>query len=65
MVAARLDPSGKPYVRGALHQWAFVVSLVVGVRVVLEAGSVRARLAVEVYAVGVRIVRRECAVSPR
>lgn len=40
----------KPRLRGVLHQWAFVVSLVAGVDLVLEAGSARARVAVAVYA---------------
>jgi hemolysin III len=40
----------KPRLRGVLHQWAFVVSLVAGIGLVLEAGSARARVAVAVYA---------------
>lgn len=40
----------KPRLRGVLHQWAFVLSLVAGVGLVLEAQSARARLAVAVYA---------------
>ncbi|HUA48051.1 MAG TPA: hemolysin III family protein [Solirubrobacteraceae bacterium] len=43
----------KPRLRGVLHQWAFAVSVVAGVGLVLEAGSVRARLAVAVYALSV------------
>lgn len=43
----------KPRLRGVFHQWAFVVSLVAGVCLVLEAGSPRARLAVAVYALSV------------
>jgi hemolysin III len=39
--------------RGVLHQWAFAVSLLAGVGLVLEAESVRARLAVTVYALSV------------
>ena len=39
--------------RGVLHQWAFALSLVAGVGLVLEAGSGRARLAVAVYALSV------------
>ncbi len=53
MVTATLDPLGKPLLRGVFHQWAFAVSLVAGVSLVLEAGSVRARLAVGVYALSV------------
>jgi hemolysin III len=51
--AASLDPAFRPRLRGVLHQWAFVVSLVAGVALVLEAGSARARLAVSVYALSV------------
>jgi hemolysin III len=36
-----------------MHQWAFAVSLVAGVALVLEAGSARARVAVAVYALSV------------
>jgi hemolysin III len=43
----------KPRLRGVLHQWAFVVSLVAGVGLVLEAASDRARLAAAVYALSV------------
>src|ERR1700739_2870240 len=43
----------KPRLRGVLHKWAFVVSVLAGVGLVLEAGSVRARLAVSVYALSV------------
>jgi hypothetical protein len=45
MPAATLEPLVKPRLRGVLHQWAFAVSLVAGVALVLEAGSARARLA--------------------
>jgi hemolysin III len=51
--AGSLDPALRPRLRGVLHQWAFVVSLVAGVALVLEAGSARARLAVSVYALSV------------
>ena len=50
MTAAALDPLLKPRLRGVLHQWAFAVSLVAGVGLVLEAGSARARIAVTVFA---------------
>ena len=53
MQAASLDPGLKPRLRGVLHQWAFVVSLVAGVGLVLEAESARARVAVAVYALSV------------
>jgi len=53
MHAASLDPGLKPRLRGVLHQWAFVVSLVAGVGLVLEAESARARVAVAVYALSV------------
>jgi hemolysin III len=53
MAAATLELALKPRLRGVLHQWAFVVSLVAGVGLVLEAASVRARLAVAVYALSV------------
>jgi hemolysin III len=53
MVTATLALSGKPRWRGVLHQWAFAISLVAGVGLVLEAGSARARLAVAVYAMSV------------
>jgi hemolysin III len=53
MPAAALDPPLKPRLRGVLHQWAFAVSLVAGVSLVLEAGSARARLAMSVYALSV------------
>lgn len=51
--AATLDPVLKPRLRGVLHQWAFLASLVAGVVLVLEAGSARARLAVSIYALSV------------
>jgi hemolysin III len=53
MQAASLDPRLKPRLRGVLHQWAFAVSLVTGIGLVLEAGSGRARVAVAVYALSV------------
>jgi hemolysin III len=43
----------KPRLRGVLHQWAFGVSLLAGLGLVLEADSARARLAVAVYALSV------------
>lgn len=54
MTAARAsDPFDKPRLRGVLHQWAFAISLVAGIGLVLEAASVRARVAVAVYALTV------------
>jgi hypothetical protein len=50
MAAASLDPLLRPWLRGVLHQWAFVVSSVAGVSLVLEAGSTRARIAMAIYA---------------
>lgn len=51
--AATLDPSLKPRLRGVLHQWAFAVSILAGIGLVLEASSARARVAVAVYAISV------------
>jgi hemolysin III len=51
--ATSFDPVLMPRLRGVLHQWAFLVSLVAGVVLVLEAGSARARAAVSVYALSV------------
>jgi hemolysin III len=51
--AASPDPVLRPRLRGVLHQWAFLVSLVAGVALVLEAGSAHARLAVSVYALSI------------
>jgi hemolysin III len=53
MTAATLDQPAKPRMRGVLHQWAFALSLVAGVILVLEANPVRARLAAAVYALSV------------
>jgi hemolysin III len=53
MPAATLDLVLKPRLRGVLHQWAFAVSVIAGIGLVLEATSVRARLAVAVYALSV------------
>jgi len=51
--AATVDPVLKPRLRGVLHQWAFAVSLATGIGLVLEAGSVRARVAMAIYALSV------------
>lgn len=53
MPASTLEAILKPRLRGVLHQWAFVASVVAGIGLVLEAASVRARLAVTVYALSV------------
>jgi hemolysin III len=53
IVAATCDQSEKPRLRGVLHQWAFAASLATGASLVLEASSLRARLAVAVYALSV------------
>jgi hemolysin III len=54
--AGTFDPLPRPRLRGVLHQWAFAVSLVTGIGLVVEAASVRARVAVAVYAVSVAAV---------
>jgi hemolysin III len=53
MPGGTLDPLLKPRLRGVLHQWAFGVSLLAGVGLILEAESPRARFAVAVYALSV------------
>lgn len=53
MSTAALDRLPKPRLRGVLHTWAFVASLVAGGGLLLEAGSARARLAVRVYVLSV------------
>jgi hemolysin III len=53
MTSAAAPELVKPRLRGVLHQWAFVVSLVAGLGLVVEAASARARLAVAVYALSV------------
>lgn len=53
MTAASLNPLLKPRLRGILHQWAFALSLLAGLGLVLEAGSARARVALSVYALSV------------
>jgi hemolysin III len=53
MSAATLDPILRPRLRGVLHQWAFVVSLLAGAVLLLEADSARARIAVAIYAASV------------
>lgn len=59
------DPFARPRLRGVLHQWAFAASLIAGICLVLEAGSVRARLAVTVYALSVAAVFRTSALYHR
>jgi hemolysin III len=44
------QPRVKPRLRGVWHQWAFISSVPLGVALVAGAGSVRARVAVSVYA---------------
>jgi hemolysin III len=56
LAAASFDPSFRPRLRGVLHQWAFVASLAAGACLVLAAGSVRARIAVAIYALSVAAV---------
>jgi len=53
-MATALKPGGiKPRLRGVSHQWAFFVSVVTGVALVLAAPSGRATAAVAIYAVSV------------
>ncbi|MDQ3857165.1 MAG: hemolysin III family protein [Actinomycetota bacterium] len=47
------EPRAKPRLRGASHQYAFVLALVAGVVLVAGAETTRARLAVSVYALSV------------
>jgi hemolysin III len=51
--AARPPLLGKPRLRGVSHQWAFFVSLVLGLALVLAAPAGTARLASAIYAVSV------------
>ena len=48
-----LQPDLKPRLRGVSHQWAFVVSLVLGLGLVAAAPDGESRLAVAIYAVSV------------
>ena len=48
-----LRPDLKPRLRGVSHQWAFVVSLVLGLGLVIAAPDGESRLAVAIYAVSV------------
>ncbi len=43
-------PAAKPRLRGVFHQWAFPASLAAGTALVLEAGSLRERIAMLIYA---------------
>ena len=47
------DPLPKPRLRGVIHQWAFAAALAGGALLVLDAGSVRSRIAVAIYAFSV------------
>jgi hemolysin III len=51
--AADVDARLKPRLRGVSHQWAFFVSLVAGITLVLLAGGGRATLAAAIYATSV------------
>jgi hemolysin III len=53
MVASTHIPLSKPRLRGVLHQWAFFVSLVLGLILVLVASGGREMLAAGIYAVSV------------
>jgi hemolysin III len=46
-------PAQRPRMRGVLHQWAFVVSLVTGTALVLLAGGAKATVAALIYAISV------------
>jgi hemolysin III len=50
---ALLDPTSKPRLRGVSHQWAFFVSLVSGVVLIVIAPSGKATLAAVIYSVAV------------
>lgn len=43
----------KPRLRGVFHQWAFVLAIPLGIVLVLEAGTTRARVAAAVFALSV------------
>ena len=43
----------KPRLRGVFHQWAFVLAIPLGIALVLEAGTTRARVAAAVFALSV------------
>jgi hemolysin III len=47
--AATPGPLPKPRLRGVFHQWAFAGSLAGGAYLMLEAGSVRSRIAMLIY----------------
>jgi hemolysin III len=53
MTPAILDPSGKPRMRGVSHQWAFYVSLLTGLLLVVFAPRGTATLAAAIYSVSV------------
>jgi hemolysin III len=53
MSSTTLNPISKPRLRGVLHQWAFAVSVLAGLYLVLRAGSPRARFALAVYGLSV------------
>jgi hemolysin III len=48
-----LDPSAKPRFRGVSHQWAFFVSIVTGLALLLIAPNGEARAAAAIYSVSV------------
>jgi hemolysin III len=48
-----LVPRVKPRLRGVLHEYAFFVSLILGVALALAAPTSRARLAAVIFAVSV------------
>ncbi|MFN2451047.1 MAG: hemolysin III family protein [Candidatus Dormibacteria bacterium] len=50
MAGLPLGLAFRPRLRGVLHQWTFVVSLLAGTLLIIRAGSAGARVAVSVYA---------------
>jgi hemolysin III len=53
MSTTLLDPSGKPRLRGVSHQWAFFVSLLTGLLLVVFAPAGKATLAALIYSFSV------------
>src|SRR4029453_14619317 len=55
----------KPRLRGVSHQWAFFVSLVAGAALIIAAPTLRATLAVGIYAISLSALFGGRALSPR
>ena len=64
-VAAEAIAAVKPKLRGVSHQWAFVVSLFLGVALILAAKTPKATLAVAIYAVSLSALLGTSAVYHR